>query len=89
MMSTNDALIQHMLDFYPSMRDPVLLIEVEAIVNTRPMTYIFEDFNSRFVLTPSHFLLGKYNNANPFNTEDNVGDDGYVPNLDSTQSLLH
>ena len=66
-----------------------LPFEVEAIVNTRPLTYIYENFNSKFVLTPSHFLLGSYNNAIPFNTEDNVGDDDYVPNLDSTQSLLH
>jgi len=57
-----------------------LLFEVEAIVNTRPMTYIYENFNSKFVLTPSHFPLGSYNNAIPFNTEDNFGDDDYIPN---------
>ena len=66
-----------------------LLFEVVTIVNTRPLTYIYEDFNSKFVFTPSHFLLGSYNNTIPFNTEDNIEDDDYVPNLDSTQSLLH
>ena len=66
-----------------------LLFEVIAVVNTCPLTYIYEDFNSKFVLTSSHFLLGTYNNAILFNTEDNVGDDDYVSNLDSTQSLLH
>jgi len=65
-----------------------LLSEVEAIVNTRPLTYIYEDFNSKFVLTPSHFLLGGYNNAIPFNTQDDVDDDDYVPSLNSPQSLL-
>ena len=47
-----------------------LLSEVEAIVNTRPLTYIYEEFESRFVLTPSHFLVDNYNNAIPFDTEE-------------------
>jgi len=52
-----------------------MLFEVEVIVNTHPLTYIYKDFNSKFILTASNFLLGSYSNAIPFNTEDNVGDD--------------
>ena len=33
-----------------------LLTEIEAIINTRPLTYVFEDFESGFSLTPAHFL---------------------------------
>jgi len=62
-----------------------LLTEVEAIINTRPLTYVCEDFKSSFVLTPSHFLIGGYNNANPFDTDDI---DEYILKLDSAQELL-
>ena len=62
-----------------------LLTEVEAIINTRPLTYVHEDFQSSFVLTPSHFLTGSYNNAIPFDTDDS---DEYIPKLDSAQELL-
>ena len=58
---------------------------MEAIINTRPLTYVHEDFQSSFVLTPSHFLTGSYNNAIPFDTDDS---DEYIPKLDSAQELL-
>ena len=32
-----------------------LLAEIEAVLNSRPLTYVYEDFESGFVLTPSHF----------------------------------
>ena len=32
-----------------------LLTEVEGILNSRPLTYVGEDFNG-FILTPAHFL---------------------------------
>ena len=32
-----------------------LLTEIEAILNSRPLTYVYEDFESGFTLTPSHF----------------------------------
>ena len=35
----------------------VILSEVEAVLNTRPLTYVYEDFQSGFVLTPAHFLM--------------------------------
>ena len=33
-----------------------MLAEVEAIINTRPLTYVYGDFLSGFTLTPAHFL---------------------------------
>ena len=35
-----------------------LIVEVEAIINTRPLTYVYEDIKSGFVLTPAYFLSG-------------------------------
>jgi len=57
-----------------------LFTEVDAIINTCPLTYVCEDFKSSFVLTPSHFLIGGYNNAIPFDTDD-INE--YIPKLDS------
>jgi len=33
-----------------------LLVEVEVIINSCPLSYVGEDFESGFVLTPTHFL---------------------------------
>ena len=35
-----------------------IIVEIEAIVNSRPLTYICDD-EVEEVLTPSHLLLGK------------------------------
>ena len=45
------------------------LAEVEAIINTWPLTYVCEHFESGFVLTPTHFLTGN-RDAIPFHTDD-------------------
>ena len=34
-----------------------LITEIEAILNSRALTYVYEDFESGFTLTPSHFLM--------------------------------
>ena len=35
-----------------------ILIEVEAVLNSRPLTYSYVDINDASPLTPSHFLCG-------------------------------
>ena len=34
-----------------------MLVEIEAVLNSRPLTYVYEDFESGFTLTPAHFLV--------------------------------
>ena len=65
-----------------------LLTEVEAIVNTRPLTYVCEDFESGFVLTPTHFLTGN-RDLIPFYTDEfKDGEDrDYCPSTDSVKEL--
>ncbi len=36
-----------------------VLVEIEAIINSRPLTYIFDNPMEPSPLTPSHFLVGK------------------------------
>ncbi|GFQ87953.1 integrase catalytic domain-containing protein [Trichonephila clavata] len=36
-----------------------VLCEIEAVINSRPITYIDSDSTGNFPLTPSHFLLGR------------------------------
>ena len=61
----------------------VILAEVEAVVNTRPLTYVYDDFNSGFTLTPAHFLNS---NLKPFPLMDTEVD--YCPKNDSVTTLL-
>ncbi|XP_064477991.1 uncharacterized protein LOC135391606 [Ornithodoros turicata] len=42
-----------------------ILIEVEAIVNSRPLTYMSDDSRHFSALSPSHFLVGKRLTALP------------------------
>ena len=62
----------------------VILAEVEAVVNTRPLTYVYDDFSSGFTLTPAHFLN---RNLRPFPLMDSEVD--YCPTDDSVSSLLN
>ncbi|GFQ86454.1 integrase catalytic domain-containing protein [Trichonephila clavata] len=36
-----------------------VLIEIEAIINSKPITYIYDDPSEPSSLTPAHFLIGK------------------------------
>ncbi|GFW96966.1 integrase catalytic domain-containing protein [Trichonephila clavipes] len=42
-----------------------LLIEIEGGLNSRPLTYIFSEFNEPEPLTPSHMILGRRVNSLP------------------------
>ncbi|XP_054710302.1 uncharacterized protein LOC129220001 [Uloborus diversus] len=41
------------------------LTEIEAVINGRPLTYVYDEINEPFPLTPSHFLIGKRPNFFP------------------------
>ena len=34
-----------------------LLAEIEAILNSKPLTFVYKDIESGFTLTPVHFLV--------------------------------
>ena len=63
-----------------------LLSEVEAIINTRPLTYVYEELKSGFVLTPAHFLTGNHKIAIPF-YDDDCEDSDYYPKMNSVKEL--
>ena len=47
-----------------------MITEVEAIINTRPLTCVYGDFLSGFTLTPAHFLTANLDTVIPFNIDD-------------------
>ena len=65
-----------------------LLTEIEAILNSRALTYVYEDFESGFTLTPSHFLMTNRKLGLPTVDDDYFRDSDYQPNRDSTTQLL-
>ena len=64
----------------------VVLSEVEAVLNTRPLTYVYEDFQSGFVLTPAHFefLMANLKLMPAMETEIE-----FCPSRDSVTTLLN
>ncbi|XP_063634863.1 uncharacterized protein LOC134805499 [Cydia splendana] len=48
-----------------------LMAEVEALVNSRPITYVSTDPNYPEALTPNHFLIGTSSNGPAFGKYDN------------------
>ena len=65
-----------------------MVTEVEAIINTRPLTYVYGDFLSGFTLTPAHFLTGNLDTVIPFGS-DNCEDVDFQPKKDSSQDLIN
>ena len=53
-----------------------LLTEIEAILNTRPLTYVYEDLESGFTLTPAHFLVANRKLGLPLGDDDYNSSDG-------------
>ena len=62
----------------------VTLYEVEAVLNTRPLTHVYEDFESGFTLTPAHFLTA---NLRPMSFMESEID--FCPSEDSATTLLN
>ena len=64
-----------------------ILTEVEAMVNSRPLTYVGEDITDN-VLTPGHFLTINSETCLP-PVDDGGPDMDFNPNLSSAQQLLN
>jgi len=47
-----------------------MLVEVEAIINTHPLTYVYSEFSSGFTLTPAHFLSGNLDTVFQLDSDD-------------------
>ncbi|XP_075162909.1 uncharacterized protein LOC142235544 [Haematobia irritans] len=50
-----------------------MLIEVENVINSRPLTYVPVDEDTEEALTPNHFLTGSSNGLKPMSTLDDSG----------------
>ena len=65
------------------------MTEIEAVLNSRPLTYVYEDLDSGFTLTPGHFLatnrkLGLFNSSDA----DYHCDEDFQPSKDSATKLI-
>uniref|UniRef100_A0A914WWH6 Integrase catalytic domain-containing protein n=1 Tax=Plectus sambesii TaxID=2011161 RepID=A0A914WWH6_9BILA len=65
-----------------------LLPEVEAVVNSRPLTYLYNDFASRQTLRPIDFLSPRSEIGIPPLEEDHKNAEYLPPGIDSKQRLL-
>ena len=65
-----------------------ILAEVEAIVNTCPLTYAYDEFDSGFTLTPAHFLMSRFEPRLVSASNNDGNDNDYCIVKDSTTALL-
>ena len=65
-----------------------ILVEAEAVVNSRPLVYSDEDINSSMVLTPSDFLSLHSQHIIPDIVDDSDPDFDVVKKPTTTQQLL-
>ena len=66
-----------------------MLIKIEAILNSKPLTYVYEDFESGFVLTPSHFLLMNRKHGLPQTGDDYFKDTDYQPDKKFNNTIIN
>ena len=64
-----------------------MITEVEAIINTRPLTYVYGDFIMFYIITPVHFLTANLVTVIPFDIEDDCEDVDYQQRRNSAQEL--
>ena len=66
-----------------------LIVEIEAHLNNRPLTYIGTDLNEPTPLTPSHLLYGRMISTVPHPTvmQDELNDEDYHDNKNLCHSL--
>ena len=65
-----------------------LLTKIEAILNSRPLIYVYKDFESGFVFTPSHFLVMNKKLGLPVIDDEYFKDTDNQPDKSSTTRLL-
>ena len=65
-----------------------LLAEIKAVLKSRPLTYVYGDFESGFVLTPSHFLVINRKLGLPAVEDEYFKDVDYLFDRSSTTRLL-
>lgn len=59
-----------------------VITEVEAVVNSRPLTYVYTDIEEGTPLTLSHFLCGKRLTAIPKISKGKYDDPDFIPKVD-------
>ena len=65
-----------------------LLKESEAVINSRPLTYVGDDINSFMTLTPAHFLSLNPHIGLPTYTQGDTDDDDYKPEMTTAERII-
>ena len=65
-----------------------VLKEAEAVVNSRPLTYVGDDINSYMTLRPAHFLSLNPKAGLPAFSQENADDTDYSPETTSSDRLV-
>lgn len=66
-----------------------LLKEAEAVINSRPLTYVGDDINSYVTLTPAHFLSLNPKVGVPAYIQDDANDTDYSPTTTSAERMVN
>jgi len=62
-----------------------VIVEIESMLNYRPLTYVNTDLQDPQPLTPSHLLSGR--RMQHFKDQEEISDPGYVDALDLRKSV--